>query len=229
MPETPPQDTARPWPATPGVRWVKPVTRLMLALVCRYEVIGRENIPAEPPYIIVSNHMSYWDIPVINTPPPVPMVGLAARKYQGTWKEPFFSLFPVIWVEQFSADRRALQAAITVLKGGAALGIAPEGTRSHVGKLIQGRAGPAFIATRANVPIVPACIYGTEKILKRPRPKVVARFGKPFRLPEGRTRGGQLDEYTERIMCAIAALLPEQYHGYYAGNPLIEEMRQIVC
>lgn len=229
MSEQPSHESTPDWPASPGARWVKPVTRLLLALVCRYEVLGRDNFPADPPYMIVSNHMSYWDIPVINTPPPYPVVGLAARKYQGTWKEPFFSLFPVIWVEQFSADRRALQDAITVLKGGAVLGIAPEGTRSRVGQLIQGRAGPAFIATRTNVPIVPACVYGTEKILKHPRPKVIARFGKPFRLPEGRAKGHQLDEYTEQIMCAIAALLPEAYHGYYAGNPRIEEMRRIVC
>jgi hypothetical protein len=120
------------WPATPGKRWGKPLTHFVLKLVCRYHVIGRENIPIEPPYIIISNHMSYWDIPVINTPP------------------------------------------------------------------------------------------------KHPRPNVYARFGKPFRLPEGRAKGDQLDAYTERIMCAIAALLPEQYHGVYAGNPLIEEMRQIV-
>jgi 1-acyl-sn-glycerol-3-phosphate acyltransferase len=226
MPDTPPQNT---WPATPGSRWAKPLSRLLLTLVCRYQVIGRDNIPAEPPYIIVSNHMTYWDVPVINTPPPVPVIGLAARKYQGTWKERYFTMFPLIWVDQFSADRRALQDAITVLKRGGVLGLAPEGTRSRSGQLIQGRSGVAFIATRAEVPIVPACLYGTEKILKRPRPTVVARFGKPFRLPEGRAKGDQLDAYTERIMCAIAALLPEPYHGVYAGNPLIEEMRQIVC
>jgi 1-acyl-sn-glycerol-3-phosphate acyltransferase len=115
------------------------------------------------------------------------------------------------------------------LKGGGVLGVAPEGTRSKTGQLIQGRSGVAFIATRADVPIVPAALWGTEKIMKRPRPHVYARFGKPFRLPEGRAKGDQLDAYTERIMCAIAALLPESYHGVYAGNPLIEEMRQLVC
>jgi 1-acyl-sn-glycerol-3-phosphate acyltransferase len=228
MPEPSPQTPAPDWPASSGVRWVKPVSRVLLALVCRYEVIGRENIPAQPPYMIASNHMSYWDIPVVNIPPPRPVIGLAARKYQGTWKERFFTLFPLIWVEQFSADRRALQDAITVLKAGAVLGLAPEGTRSKTGKLSQGRSGVAFIATRSHVPILPTAVCGTERILKHPRPRVSVRYGKPFQLPEGRAKGDQLDEYTERIMCAIAALLPEQYHGYYAGHPLIEEMRKIV-
>jgi len=65
-------------------------------------------------------------------------------------------------------------------------------------------------------------------VLKRPRPRVNIKIGKPFRLPEGRAKGDQLDQYTERLMCAVAALLPEQYHGHYAGNPLIAEMAQLV-
>jgi hypothetical protein len=71
-------------------------------------------------------------------------------------------------------------------------------------------------------------VWGTEKLLKHPRPAVRVVIGKPYRLPEGRAKGDQLAEYTDRIMCAIAALLPEQYHGVYAGHPLIEEMRPLV-
>jgi 1-acyl-sn-glycerol-3-phosphate acyltransferase len=227
MPKPVPADLPPDWPATTGSRWAKPLSRLLLFLLARYQVIGRENIP-DPPFLLVSNHMSFFDIPAVNYPAPNGTVGLAARKYRGTKYQPLFSLFPVIWVEQFSADRGALRDAITVLKAGVPLGIAPEGTRSRVGAMIQGRGGAAFVATRANVPIVPACVWGTEKVLKHPRPKVVARYGRPFRLPEGRAKGDDLEEYTERIMCAIAALLPEKYHGYYAGHPLIEEMRRIV-
>jgi len=227
MPKPVPTDLPPDWPATPGSRWARPLSRLLLFLFVRYEVIDRHHIPA-PPFLMVSNHMSFFDVPAVNYPAACGTVGLAARKYKGTKYEPLFSLYPLIWVEQFSADRRALRDAITVLKAGVSLGIAPEGTRSKVGALIQGRGGAAFVATRADVPIVPACVWGTEKVFKRPRPKVIVRYGKPFRLPEGRAKGDDLDEYTARIMCAIAALLPEKYHGYYAGHPLIEEMRRIV-
>ncbi len=227
MPKPVPTDLPPGWPATTESRWAKPLSRLLLFLFARYEVIDRHNIPA-PPFLMVSNHMSFFDVPAVNYPAPYGIVGLAARKYKGTKYELLFRLYPVIWVSQFSADRAALRDAITVLKAGTSLGIAPEGTRSKVGALIQGRGGPAYIATRANVPIVPACVWGTEKVLKHPRPKVVVRYGKPFRLPEGRAKGDDLKDYTERIMCAIAALLPEQYHGYYAGHLLIEEMRRIV-
>ncbi len=226
-PSSAPHPGSPDWPATAESRWAKPLSRFILHLVSRYTVTGREHIPPEP-CIFASNHMSYWDVPAVNSAIGFGTVGMAARKYLGTWKEPFFRMYPIIWVEQFSADRAALRDAITVLKAGVSLGIAPEGTRSKVGALIEGRSGTAFIATRANVPIVPCAVWGTEKVLKRPRPAVRVRFGKPLRLPEGRAKGDDLDIYTERILCAIAALLPERYHGYYAGNPLIEEMRAIV-
>jgi 1-acyl-sn-glycerol-3-phosphate acyltransferase len=221
------QDLPDDWPASPESPYIKPVMRALMFVLCDYRVYGKENLP-EAPYIVVSNHLSFFDIPAVNLPTPFGTVGLAARKYQDTWMRWLFELFPIIWVTQFSADRTALRDAITVLKHGVPLGVAPEGTRSQTGGLIEGRSGVAFIANRTNVPIVPCGVQGTEKILKHPRPLVVARFGKPFRLPEGRAKGDQLDAYTERIMCAIAALLPETYHGVYAGNPLIDEMRAIV-
>lgn len=227
MPKTPPPGKPANWPASSESRFARPLARLMLTLLSNYRVIGKENLP-DPPYIVVSNHLSYFDVPAMNLPTPFGSIGLAARKYKDTFWEPFFQLYPLIWVEQESADLSALRDAITVLKGGAVLAIAPEGHRSRTGALIQARDGIAFIATRANVPIVPSAIWGTEKILKRPRPTVTARIGKPFRLPEGRAKGPELAEYTEQIMCAIAVLLPEKYHGVYAGNPHIEKMRPIV-
>jgi 1-acyl-sn-glycerol-3-phosphate acyltransferase len=197
-------------------------------LVSDFHVEGRENVPADPPYIMVANHLTYFDIPAMIPRAPYGTVGFAARKYKGTWKEPIFRMGAIIWITQFSADRDALRDALHVLKAGVPMAIAPEGTRSKTGGLIQGRDGVAFLATRANVPVVPAALWGTEKILKRPRPRVNVVIGKPFYLPEGRAKGSDLDEYTTRIMCAIAALMPEKYHGIYAGNPMIEEMAKIV-
>jgi 1-acyl-sn-glycerol-3-phosphate acyltransferase len=227
MPKTPPPGMPPDWPASAQSRWFIPLSRLVMFLVSRYRVEGRENIP-DPPFIIVSNHLSYFDIPTMIQLIPYGIVGFAARKYQGTWKESFFEMGAIIWITQFSPDREALRGALRVLEYGAPLAIAPEGTRSKTGGLIQGREGTAFLATRGNVPVVPSALWGTERVLKHPRPRVNVRIGKPFRLPEGRANTQQLTEYTDRIMCAIAALLPERYHGIYAGNPLIAEMAAIV-
>lgn len=216
------------WPASPESRWAKPLSWLFLRAFSRYRVIGKENIPSSGPYLMVSNHLSYWDIPAMNYSIPFGAVGLAARKYRNTWKRPFFELYAVIWVTQYSADREALRAAMSVLKQGGRMAIAPEGRRSETNALIEGTDGAAYLATRTNVPIVPGAVWGTERMFKHPRPVVTARFGKPFTLPEGRAKSDQLKEYTTRIMCALAALLPEEYHGVYAGHPLIDEMRAIV-
>ncbi|MBN1678744.1 MAG: 1-acyl-sn-glycerol-3-phosphate acyltransferase [Anaerolineae bacterium] len=228
MSNQPPPGMPSDWPASAQSRWAVPLSRALMTLLCRYRVEGRENIPTDQPVIFAANHLSYFDVPAVDMVCPPGVVGLAARKYKGTPVERLFELYAVLWVTQFSADREALKSALRILNSGVSMAIAPEGTRSRTGGLIEGRSGIAFLATRANVPIVPAAVWGTEKILKHPRPRVKVRFGKPFRLPEGRAKGAQLDEYTERIMCALAALLPEQYHGCYAGNPLIDEMRAIV-
>jgi len=202
--------------------------KIAIHLLARVEVEGQEHIPA-PPLLVTANHLSYFDVAAMTPYLPPGIIGLAAEKYRGTWMEPLFRANALIWVRQFSADRDALKKALMVLEHGAALAIAPEGTRSKTGGLIQGREGAAFLATRANVPIVPAVVWGTEKVLKRPRPRVHIRIGRPYRLPEGRAKGPQLAEYTERIMCALAALLPEEYRGVYRDHPLIEEMAEIVC
>ena len=221
-PERPPD-----WPATEQSRWARPLMSVVIRLLMRIDVRGTENMPA-PPMLITANHLSYFDVAMMTPYLPKGVIGMAAEKYRGTWMEPFFRLNSLIWVKQFSADRDALRKALMVLEHGASLAIAPEGTRSKTGGLIEGRDGAAFLATRANVPIVPAVVWGTEKVGKRPWPKVYLRMGKPYSLPEGRAKGPQLAEHTERIMCALAALLPEQYHGVYRGNPLIEEMAEIV-
>ena len=102
------------------------------------------------------------------------------------------------------------------------LGMAPEGTRARGPYALQkGKTGPAYIAARADVQIVPVGLTGTEKVkrnlprLRRTDVRIV--IGKPFRLPEsGRVRGEKLREYTDLIMYSIAELLPEEYRGVYA-------------
>jgi 1-acyl-sn-glycerol-3-phosphate acyltransferase len=100
--------------------------------------------------------------------------------------------------------------------------MAPEGTRARGTYALQkGKTGPAYLATRADVPLVPVGLTGSERIkdnlprLRRTPVRVVV--GKPFRLPEsGRVQGQKLREYTDIIMHHIAELLPEEYRGMYA-------------
>lgn len=203
-------------------------SRIIMHLLSNYTVHGRHNIPEEGAFLMCTNHMSYWDAPAMGGALTLSLPGFAAKKYKGTVFGILFNVGAPVWIEQDAPDRKALQRALEIIKQGNPFAVAPEGTRSHTGALIEGKEGAAFLATRTNIPILPAVMWGTENIGKRLRPKVNIVFGKTFKLPEGRAKGDELKEYTDRIMCALAALMPEKYHGFYAGHPLIEEMAEIV-
>ena len=113
---------------------------------------------------------------------------------------------------------------------GGMLGIAPEGTRSRTGALIQAKTGTAYLADKAGVPVVPAAIYGSESAMRQlfhlHRPAIHIEFGKPFTLePVSRSnRDADLQRNTDEIMCRIAAMLPQRYWGVYAGHPRLIEL-----
>ncbi|MCD4685236.1 MAG: hypothetical protein K8S97_04800, partial [Anaerolineae bacterium] len=65
MPRKPPPGMPANWPVSAESRLARPLSRILLGLFARYRVIGKENL-LEPPYLIVSNHMSYFDVPAMN-------------------------------------------------------------------------------------------------------------------------------------------------------------------
>jgi 1-acyl-sn-glycerol-3-phosphate acyltransferase len=136
-----------------------------------------------------------------------------------------------IWIDRETADFSAFRNAVETIQNGTAVGIAPEGTRSFSGGLLEGKSGTVLLALRSKALIVPVGLTGTEsgisKLLHFTKPQLTARFGPAFRLPELERgdRPEQLKNMTDEIMCRIGALLPDSYHGFYAGNPRIRELR----
>jgi 1-acyl-sn-glycerol-3-phosphate acyltransferase len=135
------------------------------------------------------------------------------------------SLTDPIWVDRGRYDREALREALATLERGEVLGIAPEGRMSITGALERGKTGPVFIARKADVPILPVGLTGTEtaltewRRLRRPHIRVI--IGPVFRLPEAgdyvpRKEGRQAD--ADFIMQRLAELLPPEYHGVYAAT-----------
>jgi len=133
------------------------------------------------------------------------------------------------WAQAFPVRRRGttkdkrnvVKQAKDILDNGIILGMFPEGKRSRNGKLTMGKSGSAVIASRANVPLLPVGITGTDKIkgmnwLWR-RPEIVINIGKPFKLPsvDGRLNKSQIKLLTSQLMGEIAALLPPEYQGVY--------------
>ncbi len=92
---------------------------------------------------------------------------------------------------------------------------------------------PTLFALKSGVPIVPVGISGTDTAVKQllsfRRPTFHLRFGPAYTLPPiGReNREEVLKQYTDEIMCRIAALLPRKYHGFYANHPRLKEFQAI--
>jgi 1-acyl-sn-glycerol-3-phosphate acyltransferase len=162
------------------------------------------------------------------------VTGLVAKNHR---KNPFFRLLIKtmggIWLNREEIDTRALKAARDHLKGGGVLGIAPEGTRSDTGALLEAKTGVAYLAEQAVVPILPVAVSGTwqitSEILTFRRPVIKVNFGAPFTLPriDRKDRDKDLRQNTDEIMCQLAALLPPENRGVYADHPRVLELLQL--
>lgn len=206
-------------------RRIRNLVSWLARLIAHVEIVGAEHIPASGPYLLVTNHISRLDPPILMLAMPHQIYVLAASEYRRVpLLKQLMEAAGAIWVRRGELDLAALRAALQVLERGDVLGLAPEGTRARTRALQRAKPGAAYIALRSGVPILPVALTGTEKMLedflhlRRMRIRVV--IGEPFDLPHnGRARGNALEESTEIIMRQIAKLLPPEYQGVYRdGN-----------
>jgi 1-acyl-sn-glycerol-3-phosphate acyltransferase len=188
----------------------------------RTHVTGRENIPP-PPFIVAVNHCNFLD-------PAAAMVALLPREVVMFTKIENLSLsigglllrmYGVIPVERGEADVQAIKRAVEALQAGSILLVAPEGTRSYHGRLQPAKDGMAFIATRADVPILPVGVSGVRdfwsNVRRVRRTHVRVAFGHPFKFrAHPRARKQVLSDMTTEAMYQLAALLPREQWGVYA-------------
>jgi 1-acyl-sn-glycerol-3-phosphate acyltransferase len=204
----------------------------LFRLLSRLEVVGLENVPPKGGTILATNHLSVLDPPLVFAI--VERDDATAIVTDKHKKNPVFrwvvDAVNGIWINREEADFAALRQSRDYLQKGGFLGIAPEGTRSHTGGMIPTKTGIAFLADKADVPILPAAITGTEsaidqlKRLRRPRIKI--QFGELFKLPpvDRKNREADLQNHTDEIMCRIAIMLPPEYRGVYADHPRLKEL-----
>lgn len=213
------------------LRWL---IRALFNLVARVEVTGYEHLPKEGSYVIATNHLGIVDAPIaFYALDRWDMFVMIAEKWEKVavfrWLGKYFNF---IFIDRFNPDIKTLRKVIKLMQENNILVIAPEGTRSRVGSLIEAKPGVSYLATKLNRPIVPVALAGTEdkslfgnlKRLKRTHVTVTA--GPAFTLPPlpKANRDEVLKQYTDEIMCHIAALLPEKYRGFYAEHPRLKEL-----
>ena len=210
------------------------LVHLLMRLAVTIEVHGMENLPATGGYIAAANHLGRLDPGLVySLLDRQDIIMLVAEKYRRfailRW---LVKSLDGIWVDRFNADFAAMRNVLERLRKGGALIMAPEGTRSPTGALLEGRAGASYLAARAGVPVLPVAVTGTEdqqvkKYLRQlKRTPVTVRVGEPFSLPPvgKQERDALLQQYTDEIMCRIAALLPPAYRGFYAEHPRLQEL-----
>lgn len=205
--------------------WIK----LIVTLVSRGPVTGKENVPKTGPCIMASNHMNIAEVPLISSHFPRRIVWMAKKEL---FETPIVNLLYIlsgeIPVKRHEADMKALRLARRALKRGHVLGMFPEGTRSKDHMLHNAEPGTALIALTTGAPILPVAVWGTEHA-KLPRDffritHVNLRIGEPFTLPRTkRATKEDIEEGSREIMRRIAAMLPPEYRGAYAdavGEPV---------
>ncbi|MFQ5615645.1 MAG: lysophospholipid acyltransferase family protein [Anaerolineales bacterium] len=189
----------------------------------RAETFGLENVPDRGPALIVTNHLGDTDVAMGLAFLPLPETMAKAELYDFPILGKVMEAYGVIWVHRGRPDRRALRAALQALKEGRMVALAPEGRQSLTGSLEEGTGGAAFLALRANVPILPVTFVGTENenvygSLKRfRRGEVSMTVGAMFRLDPNPDRKEVLRQGTHKIMQTLAQQLPPAYRGIYGS------------
>jgi 1-acyl-sn-glycerol-3-phosphate acyltransferase len=194
----------------------------LLKLTARVDVEGLEHIPQSGAAVLAGNHLSMADVPVLFTAVDRPTIVVAATELRrAPWLRAVLSgIGNAIYVRRGEADEEAIAQALTVLRSGGMVGLAVEGRRSVTRSLERGKTGAAYLAAQAGVPVVPVAAWGQERLgrsLRRlRRAPIHVRFGKPLHLPAGKVTAAELREHTDRIMVALAQMLPDDYRGVYA-------------
>ena len=141
-------------------------------------------------------------------------------------------LYGVIPVNRKRMGPSTIKMALQYIKAEEILTIFPEGTIAPL--LRKPKPGAVYLSTLGQMPIVPLGIHGINLpyfryILKGIRPTIFAEFGKPmgpFKLPSNKQgRKKELERIGHEMMCRLAALLPEEIHGEYAGDLSIEKYK----
>jgi 1-acyl-sn-glycerol-3-phosphate acyltransferase len=200
------------------------LVKFVVWVLMRVEVRGMENFPKHGPALVVINHLGDADTAVLMASIPYSADAIGKIElYDLPFLGKLMDLYGLIWLHRGQADIRAVRAALAGFAEGRVIAMAPEGRESVTGALEEGTNGAAFLAYKADVPIVPVALTGTANAtvysnMKRLRRSwATVTVGEMFRLEkQGKGRSEAIHEGTRQIMEALANLLPEEYRGAYS-------------
>ena len=186
---------------------------VMFVSGCKKTIIGVENIPADTPVMYAANHRSFYDIILAYATVPNQTAFISKKEIK---KMPCVAQW-MYFLNCMFMDRgdvkqnlNIILRAISLVKDGYSVYIAPEGTRNATDTLLDFKEGSMKIATKGKCPIIPVCLHGTEEIFENNLPwirkgKIRIEYGKPI-YPD------ELDKETKKHLGAfVREIIADMY------------------
>jgi 1-acyl-sn-glycerol-3-phosphate acyltransferase len=197
---------------------VTEILREAFKLISIREIKGVDNLPARGPVIIAANHLTNFDVFPLQFALPRPIFYMGKEElFRNPLMDWFLRQLGAFPVYRGAQDAWAITHAEKVLRQRLVLGIFPEGSRSKGRGLRPAKTGAARLAFTADCPIVPIAIHGTQYMFRKSprRTKIYITVGAPLYPQPNET----LLALTDRMMFAMAEMLPPEARGVYSYHP----------
>jgi 1-acyl-sn-glycerol-3-phosphate acyltransferase len=174
----------------------------------RGRIYGAENVPQKGRLLVVANHASDFDPPILSNCVRRPVSYMAKEElFKVPVLGPAIRLYGAYPVKRGSADRSAIRAALAQLEAGWAVGVFLQGTRTADARIPAPKLGAAMLAAKAQAPLLPVSLWGTQAILSKgskfPKPvPVTVRIGELITPPTS-TQREELEAVTHQCVTAI--------------------------
>ncbi len=205
-------------------RALNALARFLTGVLLKVDADQLARIPLKGPIIIIVNHVNLLELPTIYTRIRSDLgTGFSKAENWDNWiYRVLFNNWDVIPIERDALDVSAMRKGFEALDNGRILFITPEGTRSHDGRLQEGKPGVVLMALRSGAPVWPVACYGGEAFFDNlkhfRRTEYHIAVGNPFSVQatRGHVTGAVRRQIVDEMMYQIAALLPPRYRGAYS-------------